>query len=44
MSTISMLINGKRVQARNGAQFERRKPLDGKAPFIVLDDADLDAR
>nr|WP_314623148.1 aldehyde dehydrogenase [uncultured Noviherbaspirillum sp.] len=43
MSTISMLINGARVQARNGAQFERRNPLDGSvattAPAASVDDA-----
>ena len=27
--TISMLINGERVHASNGAVFERRNPLDG---------------
>ena len=26
---ISMLINGEQTQARNGATFERRNPLDG---------------
>src|SRR5689334_21230423 len=43
MSTISMLINGERVQARNGAQFERRNPLDGSvataAPAATAEDA-----
>ena len=43
MSTISMLINGDRVQARNGAQFERRNPLDGSvattAPAASVEDA-----
>lgn len=43
MSTISMLINGNRVQARNGAQFERRNPLDGSvattAPAASVEDA-----
>ena len=43
MSTISMLINGARVQARNGAQFERRNPLDGSiattAPAASVGDA-----
>jgi benzaldehyde dehydrogenase (NAD) len=43
MSTISMLINGARVQARNGAQFERRNPLDGSvattAPAASVEDA-----
>ena len=29
MTTISMLINGERAQASNGATFERRNPLDG---------------
>lgn len=40
---ISMLINGERVQSRNGATFERRNPLDGSvatvAPAASLDDA-----
>jgi benzaldehyde dehydrogenase (NAD) len=43
MSTISMLINGNRVAARSGAQFERRNPLDGSvattAPAAGVDDA-----
>ncbi|WP_151636031.1 aldehyde dehydrogenase [Noviherbaspirillum aerium] len=43
MSTISMLINGERVQARNGATFERRNPLDGSvattAPAASAEDA-----
>ena len=41
--TISMLINGERVQASNGAVFERRNPLDGsvatRAPAATVDDA-----
>ena len=41
--TISMLINGERVQAANGAVFERRNPLDGtvatRAPAATVDDA-----
>ncbi|HKR86601.1 MAG TPA: aldehyde dehydrogenase [Phenylobacterium sp.] len=40
---ISMLINGEQVQARNGATFERRNPLDGKvatvAPAATPEDA-----
>ncbi|MET3447847.1 aldehyde dehydrogenase [Ralstonia sp. 1138] len=40
---ISMLINGARVQAANGAVFERRNPLDGtvatRAPAATVDDA-----
>lgn len=40
---ISMLINGERVQAGNGAVFERRNPLDGsvatRAPAATVDDA-----
>ncbi|MFL9874518.1 aldehyde dehydrogenase [Paraburkholderia megapolitana] len=43
MQNISMLINGERVQARNGATFERRNPLDGevatRAPAATVDDA-----
>jgi len=43
MNTISMLINGERVQAGSGAQFERRNPLDGSiattAPAAGVDDA-----
>jgi benzaldehyde dehydrogenase (NAD) len=43
MTTISMLINGERVQARNGAQFTRLNPLDGSvattAPAAGVDDA-----
>jgi benzaldehyde dehydrogenase (NAD) len=42
MTTISMLINGERVQARSGARFERRSPLDGSvattAPAAGVDD------
>jgi len=41
--TISMLINGERVQAASGAVFERRNPLDGtvatRAPAATVDDA-----
>ena len=29
MSDLSMLINGLKVSAENGATFERRNPLDG---------------
>ncbi|WP_343660776.1 aldehyde dehydrogenase [Ralstonia sp.] len=40
---ISMLINGERVNAANGAVFERRNPLDGtvatRAPAATVDDA-----
>ena len=40
---ISMLINGERVQATNGAVFERRNPLDGtvatRAPAATVEDA-----
>lgn len=40
---ISMLINGEQVQARNGATFERRNPLDGSvatvAPAATEEDA-----
>ena len=43
MSTISMLINGERVQARSGAQFTRLNPLDGSvattAPAAGVEDA-----
>ncbi|MCO5397939.1 aldehyde dehydrogenase [Ralstonia soli] len=43
MQTISMLINGERVQAASGAVFERRNPLDGtvatRAPAATADDA-----
>ncbi|AJW46354.1 salicylaldehyde dehydrogenase [Ralstonia mannitolilytica] len=38
-----MLINGERMQAANGAVFERRNPLDGtvatRAPAATVDDA-----
>ncbi|WP_296224027.1 aldehyde dehydrogenase family protein [Ralstonia sp. UBA689] len=41
--TISMLINGERVQAADGEVFERRNPLDGtvatRAPAATVDDA-----
>ena len=41
--TISMLINGERVQASNGAVFERHNPLDGsvatRAPAATVEDA-----
>jgi benzaldehyde dehydrogenase (NAD) len=40
---ISMLINGEQTQARNGATFERRNPLDGSvatvAPAATPEDA-----
>ena len=40
---ISMLINGEQAQARNGATFERRNPLDGSvatiAPAATAEDA-----
>ena len=40
---ISMLINGEQTQARNGATFERRNPLDGSvatvAPAATAEDA-----
>ncbi|MDR3451575.1 MAG: aldehyde dehydrogenase [Rhodoferax sp.] len=40
---ISMLINGEQIQARNGATFERRNPLDGSvatvAPAATTEDA-----
>ena len=40
---ISMLINGERLQAANGATFERRNPLDGSiatvAPAATVEDA-----
>jgi benzaldehyde dehydrogenase (NAD) len=43
MQTISMLIDGERTQARNGATFERRNPLDGgvatTAPAATVADA-----
>ena len=43
MNTISMLINGERIQSRHGATFERRNPLDGsvatKAPAATVADA-----
>jgi benzaldehyde dehydrogenase (NAD) len=43
MNTISLLIDGKRVQAVNGATFERRNPLDGsvatRAPAASVADA-----
>lgn len=35
MNTISMLINGEPTQARNGASFERRNPLDGSVATIA---------
>lgn len=41
--SISMLINGERVQAASGAVFERCNPLDGtvatRAPAATIDDA-----
>ncbi|HTR08253.1 MAG TPA: aldehyde dehydrogenase [Paraburkholderia sp.] len=43
MQTVSMLIEGVEVQARNGATFERRNPLDGtvasRAPAATVEDA-----
>jgi len=43
VQSISMLINGERVQAASGAFFERRNPLDGtvatRAPAATPDDA-----
>src|SRR5579863_4869015 len=43
MYPVSMLIGGERVQARDGATFERRNPLDGtiasRAPAASLADA-----
>lgn len=43
MKTVSMLIDGKRVTASNGATFERRNPLDGtvasRAPAASVEDA-----
>ena len=43
MTTISMLINGKKVSASNGATFERKNPLDGSvattAPAATVEDA-----
>ncbi len=43
MTTISMLINGKKVPASNGATFERKNPLDGTvattAPAATVQDA-----
>ncbi len=43
MTTISMLVDGERTQARNGATFERRNPLDGSiatiAPAATAEDA-----
>ena len=42
MQTVSMLIDGEAVQARNGATFERRNPLDGtvasRAPAATVQD------
>lgn len=35
MKTISMLINGERLPAGNGATFERRNPLDGSIATIA---------
>ena len=34
MKTVSMLIAGEQVQARNGATFERRNPLDYRYSVI----------
>ena len=43
MTTISMLIDGQRVQATGGGAFERRNPLDGSvattAPAATVADA-----
>jgi benzaldehyde dehydrogenase (NAD) len=43
MGSISLLINGERTQAANGATFERRNPLDGNvattAPAATVQDA-----
>ena len=43
MNTISLLINGERMQASSGATFERRNPLDGSiattAPAATISDA-----
>ncbi|WP_031408026.1 aldehyde dehydrogenase [Thiomonas sp. FB-Cd] len=43
MSTISMLVDGKHIQASGGATFERRNPLDGSvattAPAATAADA-----
>ena len=43
MTTITMLINGERVSASNGATFERKNPLDGevatRAPAATKEDA-----
>jgi len=43
MNTISLLINGEQTQARDGATFERRNPLDGsiatRAPAASVSDA-----
>jgi len=43
MTTISMLINGQKKQAGNGATFERKNPLDGSvatiAPAATIEDA-----
>lgn len=43
MTTITMLINGERVNAANGATFERRNPLDDtvatRAPAATPEDA-----
>ncbi|NIF78624.1 aldehyde dehydrogenase family protein, partial [Paraburkholderia sp. Cy-641] len=43
MKNVAMLIGGEQVQARNGAIFERRNPLDGevatRAPAATVEDA-----
>ncbi|MGF6639317.1 aldehyde dehydrogenase family protein [Paraburkholderia sp. MM6662-R1] len=43
MKNVSMLIGGEQTQARNGASFERRSPLDGevatRAPAATVEDA-----
>ncbi|MFX1674734.1 aldehyde dehydrogenase [Paraburkholderia sp. A2WS-5] len=44
MKTVSMLIGGEQVMARNGAIFERHSPLDGalasRAPAASVEDAE----
>lgn len=40
---ISMLINGEQTQARNGATFERRNPLDGSVATVAPAAAPEDA-
>ena len=43
MNPISMLINGERTQASNGATFERRNPLDGSVATTAPAATDRDA-